>query len=77
MEEIEKFAKIELSKHSENKDSDMIDMFVKGAKYMLEQAWGYGTLSDWYQASIDNTIPPIWTDEHLDEIFKDFYLIKK
>lgn len=34
-------------------------------------------LYDWYQASIDNTIPPIWTDAHIEELFKDFYLIKK
>lgn len=34
-------------------------------------------LYDWYQASIDNTIPPIWTDEHIEELFKDFYLLKK
>ena len=36
-----------------------------------------GYLTDWYQQSIDETQPPIWTDEHLDELFKDFYLIPK
>lgn len=36
-----------------------------------------GYLSDWYQASIDETIPPVWTDEHLDELFNDFILIPK
>lgn len=34
-------------------------------------------LGDWYQQSIDETQPPIWTDEHLDELFNDFYLIPK
>lgn len=34
-------------------------------------------LYDWYQSSIDNTIPPIWTDGHIEELFEDFYLIKK
>lgn len=36
-----------------------------------------GYLSDWYQASIDETKPPVWTDAHLNEIFRDFYLIPK
>lgn len=34
-------------------------------------------LGDWYQQSIDETQPPIWTDEHLDELYNDFYLIPK
>lgn len=36
-----------------------------------------GYLQDWYQQSIDETQPPIWTDEHLDELDNDFYLIPK
>lgn len=31
----------------------------------------------WYQDSIDATIHPIWTDEHIEELFHDFYLIPK
>ena len=34
-------------------------------------------LHSWYQASVDETEEPIWTDKHLDELFKDFYLIPK
>lgn len=34
-------------------------------------------LQCWYQDSIDNTKPPIWTDKHIDELFHDFYLIPK
>lgn len=36
-----------------------------------------GYLTDWYQQSIDETEPPIWTDKHLDELYNDFYLIPK
>ena len=53
------------------------DAFKAGAKWILEQAYSKGTLSDWYQASIDNTIPPIWTDKHINELSEDFYCIRK
>ena len=33
-------------------------------------------LSQWYQGSVDAN-PPVWTDEHIKELFKDFYLIPK
>lgn len=32
-------------------------------------------LQDWYQNSIDSSEPPIWTDEHLEELIQDFYLL--
>lgn len=38
---------------------------------------GIGYLSDWYQSSIDDTKPPIWTDEHLEELANDFIVIPK
>ena len=40
-----------------------------------DAAYDYATLSCWYQSSIDETHPPIWTDEHLDELLNDFYVI--
>lgn len=43
----------------------------------VTQAVGIGYLSDWYQNSIDNTVPPIWTDEHLEELTNDFIIIPK
>ena len=46
-------------------------------KYFKEFAVSRGYLGDWYQQSIDETQPPIWTDEHLDELYNDFYLIPK
>lgn len=37
-----------------------------------------GYLSEWYQKSlVDETAPPVWTDEHIEEIVNDFYLIPK
>lgn len=60
-------------------DLDMCNAKIINAT--LEDGNGIGVskqfLYDWYQASIDNTIPPIWTDEHIEELFKDFYLVKK
>ena len=34
-------------------------------------------LEDWYINSIDNTIEPVWTTEHLEELTNDFILIPK
>lgn len=36
-----------------------------------------GYLEDWYINSIDDTIPPIWTTEHIEELLNDFYVIPK
>lgn len=35
-----------------------------------------GYLQDWYQASVDDS-PPVWTDDHIEELYNDFYLIPK
>lgn len=34
------------------------------------------TLSDWYIASVGEE-PPVWTDEHIDELLNDFYVVPK
>lgn len=44
---------------------------------ILKSAVSIGYLQDWYQNSIDGEVPPIWTNEHLNELTKDFYLIPK
>ena len=41
----------------------------------IDKAVGFGYLADWYQNSIDDTISPIWTDEHLMELLNDFLVI--
>lgn len=46
-------------------------------KFIDEQAVGEGFLQDWYQASVLDTDPPVWTDEHIAEVCGDFYLIPK
>lgn len=51
---------------------------VKMADFLdINNAWGEGTLQDWYMNSIDNTIPPIWTEEHISELCNDFYVIPR
>ena len=46
-------------------------------KFIDEQAVGEGFLQDWYQNSVLDTDPPVWTDEHIAEVCGDFYLIPK
>lgn len=43
----------------------------------IDDAWDEGTLQDWYMNSIDNTIPPIWTEEHISELCNGFIIIPK
>lgn len=40
-------------------------------------AYTMNDLHSWYQQSIDETVPPIWTDGHIEELFNDFYLVPK
>ncbi len=48
------------------------------AKYIdAEEALDEGTLQDWYLNSIDNTAPPVWTEEHIYELCNDFIVIPK
>lgn len=37
----------------------------------------YNYLQSWYQDSMDTSKEPIWTDEHLEELYKDFDLYPK
>lgn len=46
-------------------------------KFIDEQSVSEGFLQDWYQASVLDTDPPVWTDEHIAEVCGDFYLIPK
>lgn len=45
-------------------------------KFIEENAIDEGFLQDWYQASVTDN-EPIWTDEHIAEVYGDFYLIPK
>ena len=74
-------AAIEYGMESEKQDNDYlgrcsIEDFIAGAKWMAQQGVTINFLSQWYQKSVDAT-PPVWTDKHLEELTKDFILIKK
>jgi hypothetical protein len=53
------------------------DGIAEGKKQVLSKAYSESTLIDWYISSIDETVPPIWTEEHIAELCKDFYVIPK
>lgn len=42
----------------------------------LDAAYDQGTLTDWYISSVGSE-PPVWTDEHIEELLNDFYVIPK
>lgn len=47
------------------------------AEYINKNAaYDYATLDSWYIASVTNGTP-VWTEEHLEELLKDFYVIPK
>ena len=43
----------------------------------LDDAWDEGILQDWYIASVDPDDEPQWTEAHIEELCKDFYVIPK
>jgi len=64
-------------KHSSNCDGRT--SFMCGARWADKHpnAVSMAYLQSWYQASVDETKEPIWTDKHIEELFNDFYLIPK
>lgn len=42
----------------------------------VNEAYEHHDLACWYQSSIDDK-PPVWTDEHIEELLNDFYVIPK
>ena len=56
---------------------DAVFPAVKDTILTVGDAWDEATLSDWYQSSINEKIPPVWTDRHLEELTNDFYVIPK
>lgn len=43
----------------------------------LDDSWGEGILQDWYIHSVNPDDKPQWTDEHIEELCDDFYVIPK
>lgn len=48
-----------------------------GIQQILSKSYSESTLIDWYISSIDETLPPIWTEEHIAELCRDFYVVPK
>ena len=46
-------------------------------KFIDDNSVDEGFLQDWYQNSVLETDPPVWTDEHISEVCGDFYLKPK
>lgn len=46
-------------------------------EFINENSVDEGYLQDWYQNSVLETDTPVWTDEHISEVFDDFYLIPR
>ena len=42
-----------------------------------EAAYDMDTLYDWYISSVSENDNPVWTEEHLEELLNDFYVIPK
>ena len=43
----------------------------------LGTAYDMDTLEDWYINSVSDNDTPVWTEEHLEELLNDFYVIPK
>ena len=56
---------------------EVLKLLLDSINTLDVEAIDFAYLQSWYQASIDETEKPIWTDEHLEELFEDFYLIPK
>lgn len=52
------------------------DAFKAGAEVIINQSVSLGYLISWYIQSVDGH-QPIWTEEHLKELDKDFIIIPK
>lgn len=53
------------------------DYMNEVVKFIDDNAVDEGFLQDWYQNSVLETDTPVWTDEHIAEVYGDFYLIPK
>ena len=46
-------------------------------KFIQENSVEEGFLQDWYQSSVLENDEPVWTDEHIAEVYGDFYMIPR
>ena len=48
------------------------------AEYIdIAKSYDMETLDSWYIASVTTNDEPVWTEEHLEELLNDFYVIPK
>lgn len=52
-------------------------MDEKTKKIIKDNSVDKGYLQSWYQSSVLETDTPAWTDEHIEEMIGDFYLIPR
>lgn len=45
-------------------------------EYLERESYDHATLADWYISSVGNE-SPVWTEEHIDELLNDFYVIPR
>ena len=51
---------------------------VSEKKYFdADTAYDSGTLHNWYIDSVSDNDSPVWTEEHIDELINDFYIIPR
>ena len=50
--------------------------FKAGYEAAMNEAIDYRTLFDWYISSVGDEAP-VWTEQHIDELFRDYILIPK
>ena len=72
-EEMEKLVK-EYEDHGDHR----VNWNTPGLRAFLKrEAHREGDLKDWYQHSVDSRQDPVWTDKHIREVVKDYYMIPK
>jgi hypothetical protein len=45
-------------------------------EYLERESYDHATLADWYISSVGNEVP-VWTEEHIEELLNDFYIIPR
>ena len=45
-------------------------------EYLERESYDHATLADWYISSVSNETP-VWTEEHIEELLNDFYIIPR
>lgn len=45
-------------------------------EYLERESYDHATLTDWYISSVGSEAP-VWTEEHIEELLNDFYVIPR